>query len=295
MFKALKGGGNNLGIVTRFDMRTFTIPPGGAYGDFSVAAWDQLEKINEIFLAYVADCSGKSDQFCMIYRADAPGREKAISSLVVSTDGSADSTAFAGFKNVTFQKDTRKRQPITAIANKLADQGGMSYMSFALTLQSRGEVVRKAAEIFSSLTTELHGKAVPVGLHFIFQPLPKGTSPSMNILGLERSNPKDSILFEARATLKPTDTAMFEGIVRNAVAKATEELKDFAKTMEGFCEYVYMNYAGAEQDVLASYGMENLRFLEDVAKRYDSGGFFQYRVTGGWKVSRVGELDGGPI
>jgi hypothetical protein len=34
-----------------------------------------------------------------------------------------------------------------------------------------------------------------------------------------------------------------------------------------------------------------LRFLEDVAKRYDSGGFFQYRVTGGWKVSRVGEND----
>lgn len=38
LFKALKGGGNNLGIITRFDMRTFTVPPNGAYGGLLFAS-----------------------------------------------------------------------------------------------------------------------------------------------------------------------------------------------------------------------------------------------------------------
>nr|XP_036577396.1 FAD binding domain-containing protein [Colletotrichum truncatum]KAF6784367.1 FAD binding domain-containing protein [Colletotrichum truncatum] len=55
-----------------------------------------------------------------------------------------------------------------------------------------------------------------------------------------------------------------------------------------------MNYANPEQDVIGSYGEENVKFLKETAAKYDPTGFFQQRVPGGWKksaiISRVAKL-----
>jgi FAD/FMN-containing dehydrogenase len=39
LFRALKGGGSNLDIVTRFGLRTFTIPTDRAYGGLVFTSW----------------------------------------------------------------------------------------------------------------------------------------------------------------------------------------------------------------------------------------------------------------
>lgn len=48
--------------------------------------------------------------------------------------------------------------------------------------------------------------------------------------------------------------------------------------------YSMMNYSDHNQQVLASYGEENVKRLQAVQKRYDPSLVFQRLVTGGQKL-----------
>lgn len=48
--------------------------------------------------------------------------------------------------------------------------------------------------------------------------------------------------------------------------------------------WIYLNYAGAFQDPIASYGSENKAKLQAVSKKYDPEGWFQKGVPGGYKL-----------
>ncbi|KAI1192347.1 hypothetical protein F5X97DRAFT_317605 [Nemania serpens] len=48
-----------------------------------------------------------------------------------------------------------------------------------------------------------------------------------------------------------------QGINQDAASKGTK------------VDYVYMNYASEDQDVVGSYGSENKKFLQEVSKKYD--------------------------
>ena len=67
----------------------------------------------------------------------------------------------------------------------------------------------------------------------------------------------------------------------------TKKLKEFTVQEETDVDFVYLNYADASQDPLGSYGSENMRFMKDGAEEYDPNGFWQERVPGGFKISRV--------
>lgn len=49
-------------------------------------------------------------------------------------------------------------------------------------------------------------------------------------------------------------------------------------------KYIYMNYAGKNQDVFAGYGGNNQARLRRIAKKYDPQGVFQKLVPGGKKL-----------
>ncbi|KAM0277139.1 hypothetical protein ACHAQH_006033 [Verticillium albo-atrum] len=288
LFKALKGGGSNLGIVTRFDMRTFTLPPDGAYGGLVFTPWSNLEAVNEQFVGYVDSIgSGSPDHEFVVYRADSGNLSIMI--MAVSTDGNEASVNFAPLNDVTLTRDRRAKQPLSSIANSIADTGGAHYISFSLTLQATTEMMNRAAEAFVALTQDMKASSVPVSFVFVFQPFPKGLAnvkPGGNILGHDENLPSTSILFESRATLLAAD-AKYEGVVKSKTARVIEELRSFSASKENYSSYLYMNYAGPEQDVIGSYGAENVQFLKETAAKYDPTGFFQYRIPGGFKVSRV--------
>ncbi|KAM5347257.1 hypothetical protein ACJ41O_010262 [Fusarium nematophilum] len=288
LFKALKGGGSNLGIVTRFDLRTFTTPPSGAYGGLLFTSWDHLDVVNEQFVDYASSIgSGNPDHQFIVYRAD--GGSLSLMVMAVSTDGNEDSKTFRAFDTIPLTRDLRKKQPISNIAASIADTGGSHYIPFTLSLQATTDIMNKAADLFTTLTQELRDADIPVSVNFVFQPLPKkpaSVTPGNNILGLDKNLPADSILFEARGTLAASD-ASYEGRVRSKMAQAIEELRAYSASQDGHSEYLYMNYANPEQDVIGSYGSKNAKFLKKTASKYDPTGFFQYRIPGGWKVNRV--------
>ncbi|KAF4838719.1 FAD-dependent monooxygenase yanF [Colletotrichum tropicale] len=288
LFTALKGGGNNLGIVTRFDMRTFTVPQGGAYGGLLFTSWSDLDAVNDQFVKYASSIEqGSPDHEFIVYRSDAGSLS--IMSMAVATDGNEHSATFEAFNRLNLTRDMRARKPLSQIAASIADTGGSYYIPFTLTLQPTIDILKKASEIFTQLTQRLAEAGVPASVNFVFQPLPKllhSVTPGNNILGFDQNLPSDSILFEARGTLADED-ALFHGVARAEMAKSMEELRTYSASLDAHSTYLYMNYANPEQDVLGSYGEENVQFLKKVAIKYDPSSFFQRRVSGGWKISRV--------
>ena len=56
-------------------------------------------------------------------------------------------------------------------------------------------------------------------------------------------------------------------------------------------QYEYLNYAAQFQDPISSYGATNVKFLQQVSKKYDPQGAFQ-RLGKGFKIP--GLCSGGP-
>lgn len=122
----------------------------------------------------------------------------------------------------------------------------------------------------------------------IFQPLPKlyaekSAEQGGNVLGLERQKDDGVLLLllievptaDQRAAAYPKAKAM------------VEEVHNFASSIGGAQDWLYMNYADPDQDVFGSYGIDNVNFLKKVAAKYDPEEVFQKLCPGGFKISKV--------
>lgn len=68
----------------------------------------------------------------------------------------------------------------------------------------------------------------------------------------------------------------------------TESLKDRIELAsieeDQYVEYIFMNDASWDQDVIAHYGSESVQRLLNVQEKYDPEQIFQRLVTGGFKL-----------
>lgn len=62
------------------------------------------------------------------------------------------------------------------------------------------------------------------------------------------------------------------------------QIRNEAEALGAHDPYIYLNYAGPDQDPLSSYGAENVRRLREVRSRVDPGKLFTEQVPGGYKV-----------
>jgi len=121
------------------------------------------------------------------------------------------------------------------------------------------------------------------------QPLPSyrwaiGKEHGGNVLGLDDLK-NNALLYTAGVGVASDDAPREKA--HELVNKMCADLSDFAKSVGGDMDFVYLNYAGSEQDPLSSYGAANVEFMKEVAARYDPAGVFQNRVPGGYKISKV--------
>ena len=75
-----------------------------------------------------------------------------------------------------------------------------------------------------------------------------------------------------------------DALVYAAVDELFGKIEAKAKELGVFNRWKYMNYAAGHQDVIAGYGEETKRMLQDVSRKYDPEGLFQKGCVGGFKV-----------
>lgn len=59
---------------------------------------------------------------------------------------------------------------------------------------------------------------------------------------------------------------------------------NIAKKNSQYFPFVYVNYAGSNQNPICGYGAKNVAYLKQIAQRYDPNGVFQTLFPGGFKL-----------
>lgn len=59
---------------------------------------------------------------------------------------------------------------------------------------------------------------------------------------------------------------------------------NIAKKNKQYFPFVYVNYAGSNQDPICGYGTKNVAYLKKIAQKYDPNGVFQTLLPGGFKL-----------
>lgn len=72
--------------------------------------------------------------------------------------------------------------------------------------------------------------------------------------------------------------------VYDAARNLMDDITARAKTLGAHTPYIYLDYAAPWQDVIQSYGAENVRKLQRLRARVDPNQVFTKRVTGGFKI-----------
>ena len=101
-----------------------------------------------------------------------------------------------------------------------------------------------------------------------------------NVLGLDHNQGGLVIVGVAVGWTNESDDALVTHVAQQIVAEIDEQAKDLSK----YFDFVYMNYAMDWQNVIGSYGAENVAKLRKVSKTYDPNGVFQNNVPGGFKL-----------
>lgn len=117
LFRALKGGGNNFGIVTRFDMVTF--PAHDVWDGAIVHSKDETDSVIDALVSLTDHLDGadKPDAHLFGMWAHTPQvPDVFVTSLITHLDGVENPKSLEKFINIPGQKNLRK----TSLATKVA-------------------------------------------------------------------------------------------------------------------------------------------------------------------------------
>ncbi|KAM9883721.1 FAD binding domain-containing protein [Verticillium dahliae] len=287
LFKALKRGGSNLGIVTRFDMATF--PKKIMYGGIMFIDWKHKDELVDSMIEVISDSEEKpGDSMIVMYAYNASAAAPMMGTIPMSATGDEDARPFRGMDQMTAAMDMRTRWTYGELLAVMQHNGGKRNSWYTLCFHNDKRIMDKAEELFHTLIVDAE-KAFPNAswsLNFVFQPLPKVVAKFSggNALGLQHSLTHDGILFAGEATL---NTRAEEAYSRLRLAIITHQLEEYAKSVDGNIPFRYLPYTAPEQDPLSTYGAENIALMKDVALEDDLTGFFQTRVSGGFKLDNV--------
>ncbi|KAJ6439279.1 6-hydroxy-D-nicotine oxidase [Purpureocillium lavendulum] len=289
LWKALKGGLGNFGIVTRFDVRAFAAPQlwGGlrasdaSYTDAVVASLVEFTDNNHKH-------QGAAFIINFTYQP-ALSSDILVAQVLVDTDGSPNASVFDEIQQVPAVLSDLKTRPMSGIAIDYILPSGLRNVWFTLTFKNDGRVVKKAAEMHKLLVKDLL-LTFPVGdlaLQSLFQPIPKlfadiGVAKGGNMLGLDQVE-GNSLLWLCAASCRTVEQ---ETVLHRRVKAMTSELKRFAESISALVPWLYVNYADPTQDALESYGDESVEFMWHVARKYDPTGVFQRLVPGSFKLPK---------
>ncbi|RAL10134.1 FAD-binding oxidoreductase [Aspergillus homomorphus CBS 101889] len=277
LYRALKGGGSNFGIVTRFDLAThplinvqYTInlyspEDHVAINRATVAVQQAMEEDPKIGLfttfnnGFVAVGLLYGDHPAEAPKAFEPFQT--LKSLVATALPFTNGTLLSLAQAMGHPQIAQKRR-ICKISTQV------SHDLYEEVFKAWGEV----------------SKTLPTGavLHYTIQPFGKagvrvGKDRGENIMGHE-DVPQCWWVFTCEWPKDGSDDAA----AQNAIETMSETVQSLAKARGILLDFKCMSFATATQEVLGSYGAENVRRIQEVAAKYDPEGVFQKLQNGGF-------------
>lgn len=291
LFRALKGGGNNFGIVTRFDMVTF--PAHDIWDGAIIHSKDETDSVIDalVTLTENLDVAENPDAHYLGIWAHSPQMPDVfITSLLTHLDGEPDRKSTEKFMNVPGQNNLAK----TSVAAKVA---GFTLPSnrydiwLSYTFRNDARIAKKCTDVHGDLVDHIQTHHIPSGdyiAYSILQPFPRcfarhSHARGGNMLGVDRIQENALLLI----TAIQVETWQLAQAILPKFKAGLAEIEAYAESLGAAIEFRYGNYCDGSQDPFATYGEENLKHMREVSRKYDPQGVFQFRVPGGFKVGTV--------
>ncbi|KAL2274807.1 hypothetical protein FJTKL_02711 [Diaporthe vaccinii] len=291
LFYALKGGGNNFGIVTRFDMVTF--PTHDVWDGTIVHSIDETDSIIDALVSLTdnLDVSDNPDaHFLGIWTHSPQMPDVFATSVLTHLDGVPNPESMAKFMKIPGQSSMRKVSLATKVADFLVPSNKYD-MWLSYTFKNDARVAKKCVDVLIDLVDHIKTHHVPDGdfvTYSVLQPFPlsfarHSKARGDNMLGLDRIQDNAIVL----VTDVQVETLELSQAIAPKMKVGMAEIETYAESLGAGIKFRYSNYCDGSQDPFTSYGEESLRHMREVSQKYDPHGVFQFRVPGGFKIGNV--------
>jgi hypothetical protein len=282
LYFALRGGGNNFGIVTKFNMRTFAIDAmWGGPMVYLPAQWDQ------VYTAY-AKISINSAQDIKQAQIVSFALQNGVQIAAVNLEYSEPTPwppIFADYKAIPAAQDLTALTNLTQETKNLGagTPEGIQETYWDRTFKVDRDFMKYNIDTFFEMIPAISDAAgiLPV---LSFQAI---TVPAMqamqqnggNALGLDPSKGPIYICNLAIMWTNPADNDRILSFSNTLYERLQAEAVKRGLTSD----FIYMNYASPWQDPIASYGANKQR-LKKIAAKYDPTAVFQKLQPGYFKL-----------
>jgi FAD/FMN-containing dehydrogenase len=296
LWRVLKGGSSNFGIVTRITLRSIPSKPLWYNRTYALAAF-QTPQALRAFHDWLADASSgrpgafdphASSPILSFTYVQALGLQVRSMSLV-HTEAPADPrqwpahwkrTGFARLWSVWTQASNQSHADLVGEFGGLSPAGSRHTMG-TTTIRNDAAMLAAAYGVFCRSTGELRrvrGLFIP----FIFQAVqPEWMNKGFpNVLGLEGCREP---LVIVSVSVK-WDRAEDDVHVRAVVRRMFEGIEAEAARRGAGHPYRFMNYCSEWQRPLHGRGEESVKLMREASRKYDPDGLFQVGCAGGFGI-----------
>ncbi|KAI1392017.1 FAD-binding domain-containing protein [Hypoxylon trugodes] len=284
LFWALKGGGSNFGIVTRYDL--YTIPVRDIWYRWDMYAVDQAPAVLDAMVKWQNE--GASDLKSTV--ALIIGLDGVVVGLIYSAPANQPS-AFAPFHELPTPVAAIV-PPLNGTVKTLTDFLSNTFSDQPLRHDYRGVSTRIDGQLYQDVYKLWRQRALATreatgaNQTFTIQPIPKnlaeqGIAKGGNPMGIPQED------HQWWTTVVDWANASDDDAVRSVSIDTTEVWNTLARERGLDLPFIFANDASRDQNPLASYGKENVSKLKQVSLKYDESQFFQKQQNGGFLPSKV--------
>ncbi|KAF7559912.1 hypothetical protein G7046_g4250 [Stylonectria norvegica] len=288
LYWALRGGGNNFGIVTRFDLATY--PQGDLWAGAQTFIYSEetATSINNAF--YNLAINSPTDPYAQIIIAYAYAQS--IGTYVIASDlqygkPMANPPILKNFTSIPGAvADTLRvtNLPDLTLEFNNTNPGGFRQTYWTYTVKNDASLMTEMVAIYMDEVEKIKDAAgvVPSA---VYQPITTDMTKYMNKnggnpLGLAGQGPLNLVNIDISWS-DPADDTRIIAAAKNIVDRSVAAAK--AKGLDN--PYLYQNYAALQQGVIPSYGSANFAKLKSISAKYDPKQIWEKLQPGYFKLA----------